>query len=196
MDAVTVSPGDCFLDIGSGDGVLVAAASLLYPEYLRVAAGIEIVPSLYERSIQFHKQLEDVVACEKMAACPTEFFLGDIYSVAIRANESSDDDSSTADEEARQRIRSILQQTTIAVCFATTWSHGMHNKRRLPKLSKALSQSMKSGTKIVIIDGRLMMDDTDDDDDDVDRSFDYRGEFRLHCPDTAPYSTARLYIRT
>lgn len=49
LGALGVRPGDTFVDIGAGDGVLVLAAPLLYPE-LRRSRGIECLPDLVERA--------------------------------------------------------------------------------------------------------------------------------------------------
>ncbi len=90
-----------------------------------------------------------------------------------------------------QQTLDILSETTLAVCFATTWSAGNArdgstslDRRRLPKLSAALSHVGK-GARIIVIDGRL----------DEDDGFDWQGDLRVDCPDTAPYSTASLYVR-
>ena len=125
--------------------------------------GLEIVPNLYERSLQYTKAVNGLNS--PLMACPTRFHLGDIY----------DKNDAT--------IRTILNATTVAVCFATTWSQGSPG-RKLPKLSAALTHLPKQA-RVVVIDGLL---DTAD-------GFDYQGELRLYCPDTAPYSTAFLYLR-
>jgi len=102
-------------------------------------------------------------------------------------------------------LQNVLKETTLAVCFATTWSAGnAHSNntddgdttkqqsstkslqgRRLPKLSKALSSTrgLTSGCRVVIIDGKL----------DEEDGFSWQGDLRIHCPDTAPYSVATLY---
>jgi hypothetical protein len=53
LDAVGVMKGDRFIDIGSGDGMLVSAASMLFPDYIDSSVGVEIVPDLHLRSVEF-----------------------------------------------------------------------------------------------------------------------------------------------
>ena len=167
LDAVGVrSQGESFLDIGSGDGYLVIAASILYPN-LVTSRGVEIIPSLYKRSLAFHQkfllQLRNTGANDQeTSACPCQFLLDDVL-------------------QPSEELIEVLQKTTLAVCFATTWSRGSTH-RRLPELSRALL-AMQKGTRIVMIDG-VLTDGWED-----------CGEFKLHCPDTAPYSIARLFTR-
>lgn len=190
LDAVGVYDGDNFLDIGSGDGALVLGASLLYAaknggggNAIQKAVGLEIVPGLVDRSNRhlrnLHKILressgDDAMKCLSENQSEVQFFLGDVHDVKS------------------QSISTILSETTLAVCFATTWSAGNAqdgstslNNRRLPKLSMALSQQLGKGARIIVIDGRLNEND----------GFDWQGDLRVDCPDTAPYSTASLYVK-
>ena len=57
--------------------------------------------------------------------------------------------------------------------------------RELPRLSRALA-ALPPGARAVIVDGRL---DAEGD------GFDWLGDLRITCPDTAPHSTAALYRR-
>lgn len=213
LDAVGVHDDDVFLDIGSGDGALVLGASLLYAsndssdsdvdideeksggEWRRRNAiqkcyGVDIVPGLVERSIVHAKNLERILQSGDDNIQTTNgilndnqseihFLLGDIH---------------TPDKH----LQHILHETTIAVCFATTWSAGNANNdsndddkrrstslqgRRLPKLSTALSTSLSSGCRVVVIDGKLSEDD----------GFIWQGDLKIICPDTAPHSIATLY---
>lgn len=160
LDAVGVHPGDCFLDIGSGDGALVLGAALLYPDHLRVSRGIELVPGLYERSLRHAQQVETSV--------PVEFHCGNIY------------------HQTSSRM-AVLHDTTLAVCFATTWSAEslkLKQGRRLPELSRACSVVPRGG-RILIVDGRLSERD----------GYRWEGDMKIQCPDTAPYSIASLYER-
>ena len=191
LDAVGVMPGDVFLDIGSGDGGLVMAASLLYapsPEdeegmageenSIAKAYGVEIVPGLVDRSNVHWSNLRRMLGHSSLGkhCAGVEFALGDVH-------------------EPNEDIRRILAESTIAVCFATTWSAGNADLeddkrrtslqgRRLPRLSKALA-ALRRGCRVVIIDGRL--DESD--------GFKWEGDLRVTCPDTAPYSIASLYTR-
>ena len=196
LDAVGVEDGDVFLDIGSGDGALVLGASLLYAREnnsnstatenpIKKAVGVEIVPGLVGRS-RVHADNLDTLLRESQSTgddlshyllksqAEVEFLLGDVH----RA-------------ESDETMSSLLSETTLIVCFATTWSHGNAKKgstslqgRKLPKLSKALS-GLGSGARVVIIDGALNESD----------GFNWQGDLKIYCPDTAPYSIASLYHR-
>lgn len=182
LDAVGVQPKDRFLDIGSGDGMLVMAASMLYPKYLDASMGIEIVPELYQRSLQFQTRLQQRLTTHNnnkngeeddiSLFCPTKISLemGNIY-------------------EPSRQIQEMVSKTTLAICFATTWSRGIPGKK-LSKLSQSLGTNgiceLPSGARLVILDGVLNHEQD---------GFDYGGQFKLYCPDTAPYSTARLYVK-
>jgi len=183
LDAVGVKRGDRFMDIGSGDGAVVTGASMLYPGYLHASRGIEIVPRLYERSLVFQNHLEHVVLSQQteekkeedtrgMKLCPdTSLYLGNVY----QPNDTA--------------IKRLFSDTTLAICFATTWSTGIPG-RKLPELSKALGKGgaceLHHGARLVIMDGVL---------DYKKDGFDYCGELKLTCPDTAPYSIARMYTK-
>lgn len=110
-------------------------------------------------------------------------------------------------------MRALLADTTLAVCFATTWCQGNFRGdggggdgseeegggkaaparaaraslrgRELPRLSRALA-ALPPGARAVIVDGRL---------DAEGGGFDWLGDLRITCPDTAPHSTAALYRR-
>lgn len=170
LDAVGVEKGDRFLDIGSGDGMLVTGAAMLFAEYLEASKGIEILPSLHERSLDFQNKVLAEAANSNLPLCDTELFLGDIF-------------------QPSPDVSLVLDSTTLAVCFATTWSRGEPG-RKLPQLSQALGEhgvaSLPSKCKLVIIDGVLEESD----------GFDFEGQLKLQCPDTAPYSIARSYVRT
>ncbi|CAJ1957216.1 unnamed protein product [Cylindrotheca closterium] len=204
LDAVGVYPGDKFLDIGSGDGALVLGASLLYAgddddddddekkNAIAVARGLEIVPGLYERSLKHQEKLSNILKEEtgvdgrflREQQSPVEFHLGDIHKAASSNNAY---DSST--------LNNILEDSTLVVCFATTWSAGNNNAnaeeattkislqgRKLPLLSKAL-QGLPKGARVVIVDGRL----------DSKDGHEWQGDLKINCPDTAPWSIASLY---
>lgn len=209
LDAVGVHDNDVFLDIGSGDGALVLGASLLYASdrssdsdvdeeksggegrrrnAMQKCYGVDIVPGLVERSIVHAKNLERILQSDDDESSngilndnqsEINFLLGDIH---------------TPDKQ----LQGILKETTLAVCFATTWSAGNANNdsndddkrrstslqgRRLPKLSKALSTSLSAGCRVVVIDGKLSEDD----------GFIWQGDLKIICPDTAPHSIATLY---
>lgn len=167
LDAVGVEPQDSFLDIGSGDGALTLGAAMLYPDYFRVSRGLELVPGLLERSKIHSASLKEELLL------PCEFFLGDVH------------------DHQHPEISSILTDTTLAVCFATTWSAGNVDKsstslkgRALPKLSSSLTKMPKQ-SRILIVDGRLNPKD----------GYRWEGDMKIECPDTAPYSIASLYER-
>lgn len=208
LDAVGVHDDDVFLDIGSGDGALVLGASLLYASNdsssdgdideeksggerrrrnaIQKCYGVDIVPGLVERSLVHAKNLERILQDDESSndlilknnQSEIHFLLGDIH---------------TPDKQ----LQGILQETTLAVCFATTWSAGNANNdssddkrrstslqgRRLPKLSSALSTSLSSGCRVVVIDGKLSEED----------GFIWQGDLKIICPDTAPHSIATLY---
>jgi len=203
FNAVGIKQNEKILDVGSGDGGLVFGSSLLLAglhkdeernalgkcNYVQKVTGLEIVPGLYERSIQFGKEFRGLISRKKTfwkdesmldndsdSIADFEFRLGDIYQTH---------------EDAL--LQEIIQDTTLVICFATTWSAGNANsnngskislqKRNLPKLSSALSYLPK-GARAVIVDGKL---DCDKD------GFRWGGDLRIECPDTAPYSVASLY---
>lgn len=160
LDAVGVEQGDAFCDVGSGHGELVLAASLLHPSTLRASRGMEIVEELAEVASQHHKTLLQRAA---LPAAPIELVHGDVY----------DEHSAAA---------GMLRDTTLAVCFATTWSASGRG-RALPELSSTLYRALPAGARVVMVDARLSHD-----------QFSWEGEMRLQCPDTAPFSTAHLYV--
>lgn len=177
LDAVGIRKGEKFLDIGSGDGALVLGTSILYPDHIERSRGVELVPGLVNRSNEHRKKLRDVLLesehsdLAKVLDC-VEFMSGDIY-------------------QSELPLLAVLSDTTLAVCFATTWSlinaDGSKTSldgRRLPKLSGALTRLPK-GARIVIVDGK--MDEAD--------GYRWEGDLRITCPDTAPYSIASLYSR-
>jgi len=180
LDAAGVYSDDVFLDIGSGDGVLVASAALLYPDFLSLSRGVEILPSLYERSLEFQQKWENMKSRGIIGTCsPTELLLGDVYN---------------PDED----LQEILAETTLSVCFATTWSFdtikdsnsssGGPNRKVLPQLSRSLASNMRKDARVIIIDGHLETQDPLP-------VFRFEGELKIQCPDTAPYSMARLYTK-
>jgi hypothetical protein len=153
LDAVGVKEDDVFLDIGSGDGALVLGASLLYADArcnrnnaMNTCYGVDIVPGLVERSKEhasnLHEILHDVNRSDddsdnaflQKNQAEMHFLLGDIH-------------------QPNNELRDILKETTLAVCFATTWSAGNASGttslkgRKLPKLSKALSHGLSSGCR-------------------------------------------------
>jgi hypothetical protein len=178
LDAVGVQRDDCFLDIGSGDGGLVLGAGLLYPDYIQKCRGLEVVPGLVERSKLHAKRLlaskDTTTDCNQHVNA--EFLLGNVHEACRDAS-----------------IASVLQETTLAVCFATTWSTGniqeskrtSLQRRLLPKLSKALTH-FPVRARIVMVDARL----------DCKDGYSWKGDLKIHCPDTAPFSIASLYRRT
>jgi len=162
IDAVGVRKGDHFLDIGAGDGILVTGASMLYPEFLEASVGVEIVPDLYERSLDFQSRLEGALGTEEseqdtnIRLCPqTSLRLGNCY-------------------EPDDELKEIFAKTTLAVCFATTWSHDIPG-RKLENLSKALGSNggseLPSGARLVTIDGVL---------DHERDGFEFEGELKLY----------------
>ena len=194
LDAVGVEPGDRFLDIGSGDGALVLGAALLYPEHiLTKARGIELVPGLVRRSQEHLQRLRRCCILSESTNADEH----DHPLEAARLDRVSFHQGNVYDDAAEDsQLYKQLRDTTIAVCFATTWSH-MNNSqengskaktsldgRRLPKLSKALT-ALPPGARVVIVDGRL----------DEKDGYRWEGDLRVYCPDTAPYSIASLYVR-
>ena len=178
FDAVGIHEKERFLDIGSGDGALVFATALLYDEKIDRSRGIEIVPDLKDRSeefkILFQKSLSSssntiidngddyVGSCDDKI----EFHCGDVY--------HCDHD---------EKLKSMISDTTIAVCFATTWSRN-YKGRKLPELSSVLGKYLEKGARVVMIDGKL---------DEEKDHFHWGGDLVIQCPDTAPYSIASLY---
>ena len=214
LDAVEVQEGDVFLDIGSGDGALVLGASLLYAQsscrgcknVIKKAVGVDIVPGLVDRSKRHARNLDRLL--DEMATASSETADGVINELQNHQAEVEFLLGDVHTAESDKRMSSLLADTTLAVCFATTWSAGNAKKdygeeskqtestatrrsptsgtslrgRKLPKLSRALSK-LGQGARVVIIDGKLNESD----------GFDWQGDLRITCPDTAPYSVASLY---
>lgn len=203
LNAVGVQPNEQILDVGSGDGGLVLGSSILLagglthenPEeglydtnYVKKVIGLEIVPGLYDRSIQHGVQFQQILNNEEKKKrsidcippsqmAEFEFVFGDIYQAHSDAS-----------------IQTMLKETTLVVCFATTWSAGNNKnadsksktslqKRKLPQLSSALS-FLPKGARAVIVDGKLNCEED---------GFEWQGDLKIQCPDTAPYSIASLY---
>ena len=159
LDAVGVNKGDNFLDIGAGDGMLVTGASMLYPDFLEASIGAEIVPDLYERSLEFQSGLERLLEMnqseENILLCPqTSLHLGNCY-------------------QPHDELKGIFSNTTLAVCFATAWCRGIPG-RKLERLSEALGtdgvSELPAGARLVIIDGVL---------DHQRDGFDLKGELKF-----------------
>jgi hypothetical protein len=180
LDAVGVQKGDQFMDIGSGDGVLVAAAAQLFPQHLQAAKGVEIIPTLYKRSLSYQQKVLELIASKSTTSdettaglvplcCPTELYQGDVH--------APDD-----------QLARVFSETTVAICFATAWASGVPG-RMLPELSRSLGiggpSELPVDARVVIIDGRLCDKD----------GFRYEGQIKIFCPDTAPYSLAHLFRR-
>lgn len=185
LDAVGVQPGDRFMDIGAGDGALVLGACMLYPQHVVKSRGVELVPGLVERSKQHARNLRDVLVNRESPFSSrnananlldrVDFALGNVY-------------------EPDSDLEDALSDTTLSVCFATTWSHVNNQQdgkektslggRRLSKLSPALTR-LPMGARVVIVDGRL----------DEKDGFRWEGDLKIYCPDTAPYSVASLFVR-
>lgn len=167
LEAVGVREGDVFVDIGSGAGLPTLTAALLYPLALRVCRGIEIVPHHVERARQHARRLHELLTRDGgPAVAPVAFVQGDIHA---------------ADGAPRE----ALVDCTLALCFATTWSHGA-DRRELPRLSAALAETMPPGARVVVIDGRLL----------PAHGWWWEGDLTIRLPDTAPCSTASLFIKT
>lgn len=166
MDAVGVYPGERFLDIGAGDGALVFGAKLLYPEYIVKSRGLELVDGLVERSQRHKERLKKLVDNDSVSG--VEFIAGDVHKAI-----------------SDPILKSILRDTTLGVCFATTWSaqNGLPG-RSLPKLSSAL-KLLPRKARIVLVDGRL----------DCKDGYKWLGDMKVECPDTAPFSIVSLYER-
>ena len=175
FDAVGIHEKERFLDIGSGDGALVFATALLYEENIDMSRGIEIVPDLKDRSEEFkiHFSQSSNAFIDNTNGDgghgyhdKIEFHCGDVY--------NCDHD---------EKLQSMISDTTIAVCFATTWSRN-YKGRKLPELSSALGKYLEKGARVVMIDGKL---------DEEKDHFHWGGDLVIQCPDTAPYSIASLY---
>lgn len=226
LDAVGVREDDVFLDIGSGDGALVLGASLLYASCngeggggdseagsssrrrrnaIRKCYGVDVVPGLVDRSVVHSKNLVRMLR-EGGGGQSNNTFRDDSNIHRLLDHNQAEVRFLLGDiHQPHDGLQNVLKETTLAVCFATTWSAGnAHSNntddgdttkqqsstkslqgRRLPKLSKALSSTrgLTSGCRVVIIDGKL----------DEEDGFSWQGDLRIHCPDTAPYSVATLY---
>ena len=189
FDAVGIREGEKFLDIGSGDGALVFGASLLYPDHMCTSRGMELVRGLVDRSKTYLEQLKNVIQEENSGSF--EKFSSSLETIDLSVG-------NVYDYKTDKRIASILSDTTLAVCFATTWSAANNIEmqgeelrrstslkgRKLPQLSAAL-RGLPPKSRVVIVDGTL----------DCKDGFVWGGDLRIECPDTAPYSVASLYER-
>jgi len=161
LEAADTVAGDRFLDIGSGDGIPTLAAALLFPRELRVCRGIEVVPALAERAMDHAERLRTrLQEHPNHFAAPIELTEGDIYA-------------------GNATTKAALGETTLALCFATTWSRSP--RRTLPQLSATL-EAMPFGARVVVVDARL-----------EGTGWRWEGDLKITPPDTAPYSIARMY---
>ncbi|MEO0605455.1 MAG: hypothetical protein AAF211_28750, partial [Myxococcota bacterium] len=129
LAATGVDPDERFVDIGSGEGLPVLAAALLYPDTLTAVRGIELVP---ERLARAHRHAERLrVQRPDVAIAPVTWLEGDVYTTAGPTGQA-------------------LADSTLALCFATTWSRGAP-RRELPRLSRALAETMPPGARVVIV---------------------------------------------
>lgn len=169
LDAAGLNHDEAFLDIGSGDGGPVLAAALLYPAQLRVCRGVELLPGLWSRSQHHLAALRALLAPDEPIA-PVELLPGDVY---------------RCEEPDAAALRHVLADTSLALCFATTWSQGAPN-RELPQLSQVLGRHMAPGSRAILVDARLLPEAD---------GWTWEGDLRITLRDTAPYSTARLYMK-
>lgn len=166
LDAAGVRVGDSFIDIGSGDGMSVLATALLCGESLTQCAGLEVIQPLVHRSVSHRDTLLANVP-PGTPLPPIRFLEGDVH------------DASSGP------ARALVGESTLAVCFATTWSHDGQSKRReLPRLSCALT-AMPAGARVIMVDGRLLKED----------GWQWQGDLKISNADVAPYSTASLFER-
>jgi len=84
--------GNTFVDLGHGTGKALVATFLVFSELFNSINGIEIIPGLFEESIQSIKTLKDIVLndprcsgafCDEVIINPT---LGDIFTNPTDAN--------------------------------------------------------------------------------------------------------------
>lgn len=180
LGALRIRPGDAFVDIGAGDGVLVLAAPLLYPE-LRTSRGIECLPELVARA---EAHLSAWAGSQETPPL-IDFTLADVY----------DPDGPAS---------AILADSDVAVCFATTWAGieagteaGAEGCTDLPRLAAILAATLRPGSRVALVDARLEPNvgtaAGGKTTGDVTSGFRLEAELRLECPDTVPYSTARIY---
>jgi len=110
VDAVGIRKGDHFLYIGAGDGILVTAASVFYPDSFEVSVGVEIVPDLYERWLDFQSRLEGALGTEQSEQDNIQLH----PQTSLRFVNCYEPDD---------ELKEIFAKTTLVVCFATTWLH-------------------------------------------------------------------------
>ena len=124
LDAAEVGPGERFLDVGSGDGGPVLAAAMLYADTLAISRGIEIAPRRVQRSHRYVDRLRRWLSThDNPPPCaPVELLQGDVYEAAAELR-----------SESANVAAAVLADSTLAVCFATTWSQGAP-RRELPRL--------------------------------------------------------------
>ena len=169
---------------------------------IRKCFGVDIIPGLVERSKLHTQNLKQLLHYEDDVQSPNgNANTIDVSNLEILRQNQAEVEFVLGDiHKPDSELQRMLKETTVAVCFATTWSAGnAHNNenhgnngsgaktslqgRMLPKLSNALSLGLRKGCRVVIIDGKLNEED----------GFENKGDLRVQCPDTAPYSVATLY---
>lgn len=133
-----VNDGDHLVDIGSGYGRAVLAATLLFPQ-LEKLTGIELLGPLHAGAVEYESLLRSSGVLHKNAA-------GSDIDISWVCDDYRSDDS--------QRI---LMTADLALCFATTW--GDLSKLKLANLSEILAKNMKNGSRAVIVDKQLCESD-------------------------------------
>jgi len=121
------SPGDTFVDIGSGAGRLVVAAALLHSRIWRNCHGVEISLPLHEVAIAARVAFSEIEKITQPPIAPCQYTLSDF-----------------AIGDGLDAIRSA----DVVFSYAVTWNNDDSHRR----LIRTLAQELRDGTRVISID--------------------------------------------
>ena len=144
LDSVDPKPGEIFLDVGSGCGRLVLAASLAYP-ILGCSYGIELLPELHASALAAHGRLTTFLRDEPtIGIAPCELVCDEVDHALPRLFGSGAGGSL------------VREQPSVAFVYATCWpGAGPY----LPSLTETLAATLAVGSRVVTIDKQLVAED-------------------------------------
>jgi len=118
--------GETFVDLGSGAGRLVIAASLLYPDTWRNCHGVELSAPLHDAAIAARVAFDGLAPCPPIADC--EYTLASVL-----------DDAKGA---------AALAAADVSFSYAVTWASDETHEL----LVRALARRLPSGARVISVD--------------------------------------------